>query len=125
MSAADTTLDKSKDATALESVRRLEERLDDRRSAEEAARARVAAAREEAERIVREARDRAEKDATEDRREALARADEEAERAIDEARGRAATLRTLAEGDRTAATREVVAMVLPARGPVQDPERRA
>ena len=60
MSAADTTLDKSKDATALESVRRLEERLDDRRSAEEAARARVAAAREEAERARIKARRQAE-----------------------------------------------------------------
>lgn len=125
MSATEATLGKSKDTTALESVRRLEERLEGRRGAEEAARARIAAARGEAERIVREARERAEKDAAEDRREALARADEEAERVTDEAGGLAATLRALAEGDRTAAACEVVAMVWPAREPARGPERGA
>ena len=46
MSATEATLSESKDTSALESVRRLEERLDDRHSTEEAAKARVAAARE-------------------------------------------------------------------------------
>lgn len=118
-------MSESKDTSALESVRRLEERLDDRHSTEEAAKARVAAAREEAGRIVREARERAAKDAAEDRREALARADEEAERVLAGAKSKAGTLRALAEGDRAAAAREVVAMVLPARGLVHSPERGA
>ena len=117
MNAPEATLNESKDTTALESVRRLEEKLDDRRSVEEAAEVRVAAAREEAERVVREARERAKKDAAEHRREALARADGEAERVLAEAESRAATLRALAENDRPAAVREVVGMVLPAGGP--------
>lgn len=109
-------MEDNKDTTALESVRRLEEKLDDRRSAQEAAEARVAAAREEAERLVREARQQAEKDAAEHRRETLARADEEAESVLADARSRAATLRTLAADDRTGAAGAVVGMVLPGRG---------
>jgi vacuolar-type H+-ATPase subunit H len=102
--------------SALESVRRLEERLEDRRAVEEAARARVAAAREEAERLVREAREEAGREAAERRRAALARADEEARRIRAEAETAAGTLRALAGNDRGAATREVVDMVLPGRG---------
>lgn len=104
----------SANGTALDSVRRLEERLQDRRGAEEAARARVAAAREEAERIVEEARLKAERDAEQHRRAALARADEEAGRVVAEAG--AGRLRDLAAGDRPAAAAEVVAMILPGRG---------
>ena len=116
MNATEATLERDKETTALESVRRLEEKLDDRRSVEEAAEARVTAARREAERLVREARERAEKDAARHRGEALARADEEAERVLVEAKSRAATLRALAADDRPAAAREVVGMVLPAGG---------
>ncbi len=102
--------------TALDSVRRLEERLQDRRGAEEAAGARVAAAREEAERIVEKARLEAERDAEQHRRAALARADEEAGRVVAEAAAGAGRLRDLAAGDRPAAAAEVVAMILPGRG---------
>lgn len=109
-------MEETKDTTALESVRRLEEKLDDRRSAQEAAEARVAAAREEAERLVREAREKAEKDATEHRRASLARSDEEAERVLAGAKSRAGTLRALAADDRQAAAGEVVGMILPGRG---------
>lgn len=116
MNATEATLDKNANTTALESVRRLEERLDDRRGAQEAAEARVTAARDEAERIVSKAREKAEKDAAEHRRGALARADEEAKRVLAGAKSRAAALRTLAADDRPAAAREVVGMVLPGRG---------
>lgn len=125
MSATEAALDKSKDTTALESVRRLEERLDGRRGAEEAAETRVAAAREEAERIVREAREGAGRDAAEYRRQALARADEEAGSVLDAAKSRAETLRALAEADRPAAAGEVIGMVLPNPGPVHRPEQGA
>jgi vacuolar-type H+-ATPase subunit H len=108
--------EKGEKGTALESVRRLEERLEDRRAVEEAAEARVAAAREEARRIVQEAREEAERAAAEHRRAALARAEEEAERVLGEARAEAGTLRALAEGDREAAAREVVGLILPGRG---------
>lgn len=114
MSATDAALDK--DTTVLESVRRLEEKIDGQRGAAEAAEARVAAAREEAGSMVREARESAGRDAAEHRREALARADEEAARVLDGAKSRAGTLRALAEADRPAAAREVVGMVLPGRG---------
>jgi vacuolar-type H+-ATPase subunit H len=117
LNATEATLNESKDITALGSVRRLEERLDDRRSAQEAAETRVAAAREEAERIVREAREKAEKDAAEHHRASLARADEKAGRVLAAAKSKAETLRSLAAaGDRPAAAREVVGMVLPGRG---------
>ena len=99
--------------TALDSVRRLEETLDDNRDVERAAEARLAAAREEAERMVREARETARRGANRERSIALARADEEAERILREARERAENLRALAEGDRAAAGREVVSLVLP------------
>lgn len=102
--------------TALDSVRRLEERLQDRRAAEDDARARVAAAREEAERIIEEARREAERDAEQHRRAELARAAAEAERIIEEAAAEAGRLRELAGDDRPAAAAEVVAMILPGRG---------
>lgn len=115
MNATEATLNESKDTTALDSVRRLEERLNDRRSAQEAAEARVTAARNEAERMVREAREKAETDAAEHRRASLVRADEEAERVLHAAKNKAGRLRALAADDRPAAAREVVGMVLPGR----------
>lgn len=102
--------------TALESVRGLEETLDNRRAAEEAAEARVSAARREAERIVREAREGALREAEERRRAALAHADAEAERVLAEAREKAEALLDLAEKDRAAAAREVIGLILPGRG---------
>ena len=116
MSATEATLEKKvekNENTALDSVRRLEETLDERHGAEEAAAARIDAAREEAGRIVREAREEAERDAAEHRRRTLARADEEAGRVIREADAEAGALLALAEGDRPAAARAVVDLVLP------------
>lgn len=107
---------KSANGTALDSVRRLEERLQDRRGTEEAARARVAAAHEEAERIIEEARREAERDAEQHRRAELARADEGAGRVVAEAEIGAGRLRELAGRDRPVAAAEVVAMILPGRG---------
>lgn len=102
--------------TALDSVRRLEERLADKRGAQEAAESSVAAARGEAERLVREAHEAAEGEAAARHREALARADEEARRIVAETESRSARLRALAEEDRPAAVREAVALILPGRG---------
>ena len=99
--------------TALDSVRRLEETLDERQGVEEAAAARIATAREEAERIVGEAREEAERDAAEHRRRVFARADEEAGRVLREAQAEDGALLALAEGDRPAAARAVVDLVLP------------
>ena len=104
VSATEATLDKGRE-TALDSVRRLEARLEDRRGAEEAAASRVAAAREEAGRLVREARKGAEREAAERRRAALARAEEEAVRVLREAEVRVERLRVLAGNDRPAAAR--------------------
>lgn len=117
MSATEATpLGKGQTSTALESVRRLEETLEDRRDLEQAAEARIAGARRQAEAIVREAREEARGAAAARRRQALAHADEEAARVVAEAKARAGTLRALAGGDRPAAAREVVALVLPGRG---------
>lgn len=115
MSATEEILDKTGTDTALDSVRRLEEKLEDRKGAQEEAESRVASARKEAERIVREAREGAENDAAEHRRATLARADEEAARIIAEAKARAERLLSLAEADRPAAAREIVALILPGR----------
>lgn len=116
MKATEVTFEKTHTNTALDSVRRLEETLDDMQEAREAARVRIVAAREEAERIVREARDEAELEATGRRHLALARADGETARVLEEARARADKLGALAEEDRAAAAREVVSWLLPGRG---------
>ena len=111
--------------SALESVRRLEETLEGKRGLERAAEARLAEAREEAERIVRGAREEAEAEAEVRRRAALARADEEAARLVAGAEDAAGTLRARAEDDRLAAAREVAAMILPRTLPVTPPGREA
>jgi len=113
--ATEEALEKSGNNTALDSVRRLEEALAERRDVEESAAARVAVAREEADRIVRAAREEAQRDAAEHRRATLNRADGEAGYVLDEAKAEAARLRALAEDDRAAAAREVVELVLPGR----------
>ena len=100
---------------ALDSVRRLEERLEDRRGAEEAARARLEAAREEAERILQEAREGAEREAADKRRGILSRADGEAEGIVSRAGEHAEMLRRISAEDRPAAAREVVGLILPRR----------
>jgi vacuolar-type H+-ATPase subunit H len=98
---------------ALESVRRLEGTLEDRRELREAAEASLAAAREEAQGVVREARNEALKSAEEYRLRSLAEADEEAARILDAARTEVDRLRSLAKEDRPAAARLVVESVLP------------
>lgn len=103
-------------STVLDSVRRLERELEDRRGVEEVAGARRAAARAEAGRIVREARSEAEREAAEHRRLALDRADEEAERLLREARAEVGALRALAARDLAAATQDVLDVIFPGRG---------
>lgn len=107
---------KADGSAVLESVRRLESELEDRQGVEEAAAARLADARAEAESIVREARAEAEREAAEHRRLALAHADQEAERLLREAREEAGELSARAAEDLPAAARDVVAMLLPRRG---------
>lgn len=96
-------------------MRRLEERLEDRHATEEDACARLTAAREEAGRIVHEARDRAEREAAEDRRTVLFRAEREAEQIVSRAKARAEELRRLSAEDRPGAAQEVLALILPRR----------
>ena len=98
---------------ALESVRRLEGTLEDRRELRDAAEASRAVAREEAQSIVLEARDEALKSAEEYRLRSLADADEEAARILEAARTEVERLRSLAKEDRPAAARLVVESILP------------
>lgn len=104
------------EGAALESVRRLEESLEDRRELQRAAEERLAAAREEAGRIVREAREEARRAVEERRYRVMAAAEEEAGRVLAEGKAEAGTLRALAEGDRRAAVRLVLDHVLPIPG---------
>ena len=98
---------------ALESVRRLEGTLEDRREHREAAEASLAAVREEAQSVVREARNETLKSAEEYRLRSLAKADEEAARILEAARMEAERLRSLAKEDRPTAIWLLVESILP------------
>lgn len=98
---------------ALDSVRQLEQTLEERQEIQKLAEERRSAAHEEAGRIVAEARREGEATAAERRRQVLAEADAEAERILEEARANAAELRARAARDRDAAARAVVEWVLP------------
>jgi hypothetical protein len=104
------------EGSALESVRRLEATLENRRELQEVARARLAAAREEAGRMVAGAREEARRALEERRRRELAAADAESERLISAARDEANALRAVGQRHIQEAVRVVLDHILPPSG---------
>ena len=108
--------DRGSGENALNSVRQIERTLEDRQETQKVSEERLAAAREEARRIIAAARKEGEQIAEERRREVLSAADEEAARILEAARAEAETLSLRAAGDRSAASGAVVGQVLPGEG---------